>query len=131
MTPTSLSFGPVVGLVEDDESVLRSLTRLLRSSGCGVVPFESAEQFLATQHEWVLDCLVLDVHFEGMSGLELAAHLAATDSPFPIVFITAFDDPAVKTRVETTGYACLRKPLDEGTLLDAIHKAVEQSQKRL
>ncbi|HUL49640.1 MAG TPA: response regulator [Gemmatimonadales bacterium] len=130
MALTTLPFGPVVALVEDDASVLKGLTRLLRSSGCGVVPFVSAEQFLATRHEWVLDCLVLDVHFDGMSGLELAAHLAETDPLCPIILITALDDPHIRAQAEALGYACLRKPLDESELLDAIHKAMEQSQQR-
>ncbi|HUK21831.1 MAG TPA: response regulator [Gemmatimonadales bacterium] len=129
MAPTTLPFGPVIAVVEDDASVLKGLTRLLQSSGCGVVPFVSAEQFLATQHEWALDCLVLDVHFDGMSGLELATHLAETDPLYPIILITALDDPGITAEAAALGHACLRKPLQESELLEAIHKAVDQSHK--
>jgi len=130
MAHTTPPFGPVVAVVEDDESVLKGLTRLLRSSGCGVVPFVSAEEFLATQHEWVLDCLVLDVHFEGMSGLELAAHLAATDPLYPIILITALDDPGITAEAAALGYVCLHKPLEESQLLEAIDTALGQSHRR-
>jgi FixJ family two-component response regulator len=115
---------PLIGVIDDDPSVLKSLGRLLRAAGLRVVAFPSTEQFLETHPSWALNCLVLDVHFEGMSGVELQAYLKDTGVDFPIVFITAHDDTALRERIEATGQAYLRKPFEETALLDAINRVM-------
>ena len=117
---------PVIGVIDDDPSVLKSLARLLRAAGFFVVPFASPELFLETHQAWTLHCLVLDVHFEGMSGLDLESYLSDSGLKFPIVFITAHDDADVRERVEATGQAFLRKPFEETELLQAIDRMLTQ-----
>jgi FixJ family two-component response regulator len=122
MAPPTLPLRPVIGVIDDDPSVLKSLVRLLRASGFFVVPFASTELFLETHQAWTLHCLVLDVHFEGMSGFDLETYLTDSGFKFPIVFITAHDDAALRERVEATGQAFLRKPFEETALLEAINR---------
>jgi FixJ family two-component response regulator len=93
-----------------------------------VVSFSSTEQFLETHPSWTLDCLVLDVHFEGMSGFDLEAYLTDAGVHFPIVFITAHDDAALRDRIEATGHAFLRKPFEETALLEAINRVMASPQ---
>ena len=86
--------------------------------------FASAEEFL--QHPSLLhaDCLVLDIHLSGMSGFELQGELARRPSSPPIIFITAFDEPATRERALEVGAAgYLQKPFDEESLLQAIERA--------
>ena len=128
MTPPTLPLRPVIGVIDDDPSVLKSLVRLLRAAGFGVVPFASTELFLETHQAWTLHCLVLDVHFEGMSGFDLETYLTDSGLRFPIVFITAHDDAALRERVEGTGQAFLRKPFEETELLDAINRMISSHQ---
>lgn len=118
---------PLIGVIDDDASVLKSLGRLLRASGLRVVSFPTTEQFLETHPTWTLNCLVLDVHFEGMSGVDLEAYLSDAGVHFPIVFITAHDDAAMRERVEAKGHAYLRKPFEETALLDAINRVMAQT----
>ena len=66
-----------VGVVDDDESVRRSLARLLRAAGMQPTTYASAEEFRADVQPPRFDCLVLDVQLPGMSGLELRNRLAA------------------------------------------------------
>src|SRR5580765_6478328 len=117
---------PLIGVIDDDASVLKSLGRLLRAAGLRVVSFPTTEQFLETHPSWTLNCLVLDVHFEGMSGVDLEAYLSDAGLHFPIVFITAHDDAAMRERVEAKGHAYLRKPFEETALLDAINRVMAQ-----
>jgi len=119
---STLSPRPVIGVIDDDPSVLKSLARLLRAAGFFVVPFASPELFLETHQAWTLHCLVLDVHFEGMSGLDLESYLSDSGLKFPIVFITAHDDADVRERVDATGQAFLRKPFEETELLETINR---------
>jgi|SoiMethySBSTD1v2_1073268.scaffolds.fasta_scaffold743439_2 FixJ family two-component response regulator len=122
MAPPTLPLRPVIGVIDDDPSVLKSLVRLLRATGFFVVPFASTELFLETHQAWTLHCLVLDVHFDGMSGFDLETYLTDSGLRFPIVFITAHDDAALRERVEATGQAFLRKPFEDTALLEAINR---------
>lgn len=117
----------MIGVVDDDPSVLKALGRLMRSAGFDAVTFTSAEDFLARFQQRALACVVLDIHLGGMSGLDLQAYLADAGIRLPIVFITAHDDAATRERVEQSGQVYLRKPVDENCLLGAITSLLNQS----
>ena len=113
-----------MAVVEDDPSFRRALSRSLVLRGFRSEVFASAEEFL--QHPGALnaDCLVLDIHLGGMSGFELRGELAKRPSSPPIIFITAFDEPATRERALEAGAAgYLQKPFDEDSLLQAIGRA--------
>jgi len=82
-----------VAVVDDDESLCRSLGRLLRASGIQPIAYASAEAFLADTKRPQFDCLVLDVQLGGVSGIELVRKLVADGGHTPFIFITAHDDP--------------------------------------
>lgn len=114
----------VIGVVDDDSSVLRALTRLLGTAGFTVRTFGSAEAFLAQDHSGI-DCLLLDVHLGGLSGFDVQERLVGAHASIPIIFITAFDDPVTRERALKGGaVAYLPKPFDEQSLLGAIESAL-------
>src|SRR5437667_12627870 len=78
----------VVCVVDDDESLRRSVRNLLSSVGFRVETFASAEEFLETTHRADIGCLVLDLRMAGMNGLDLFRHLAATGSRIPAIILT-------------------------------------------
>jgi FixJ family two-component response regulator len=102
-----------IAVVEDDEGVRRALARLLRATGYAVQTYGSAEEYLTTGRTVRVDCLVLDVYLGAKNGFELHAELLEAGAAPPTLFVTAHDEP-VGDRV------CLRKPFEDGTLLDAI-----------
>jgi len=89
---------PVVSVVDDDESLRRSLRNLLRSVGLGVETFASAEEFLRSAQRGNTGCLVLDLRMTGMSGLDLLRHLVVADSRIPVVILTAHGDEETRRR---------------------------------
>jgi FixJ family two-component response regulator len=114
-----------VAVVDDDESLCRSLGRLLRAAGIQPITYLSAESFLADRKHPQFDCLVLDVQFEGMSGIELQRHLVAKGSQTPVIFITAHDDPDVRREAMAAGCsAYLRKTAAGAIVIEAIHGAI-------
>jgi|WetSurMetagenome_2_1015567.scaffolds.fasta_scaffold356054_2 FixJ family two-component response regulator len=114
-----------VAVVDDDESVCRSFSRLLRAAHFQPITYPSAEAFLADTKHPDFDCLVLDIQLEGISGLELSQRLAAVQNTTPIVIITAHDDPGVRAQAEASGCAAYFRKTDPGELiLEAITKAV-------
>jgi FixJ family two-component response regulator len=115
---------PLVCVVDDDESLLRALGRLLRAAGFTVEAFASAEEFLEADHRVPPRCLVLDVRLSGMSGFELHEELRGAGMSPPVVFITAHDDPATRERARRAGAVqYLRKPFEESALIDALYRA--------
>ena len=67
---------PLVSVVDDDESVRKSLPDLIRAFGFSVEAFSSAEAFLASDSIRKTSCLILDVAMPGMTGPDLQRELA-------------------------------------------------------
>ena len=117
-----------VAIVDDDESFARSLERLFRASGLEPHTYPSAEAFLAATPLPHPDCLVLDIHMGGMSGLDLQRRLHVVGSPPPIIFVTAHDALQARQEAERAGCAAyFLKPVPGKSLIEAIKKAVNPS----
>ena len=117
----------VVFVVDDDESMRRSLENLLRSVGLRVEAFASAQEFLRGKRPDVPGCLVLDVRLPGLSGLDLQKRMAEANSEIPIIFITGHGDiPMTVQAMKAGAVEFLTKPFRDQALLDAIQQALER-----
>jgi len=115
----------VVSVVDDDESLRRSLRNLLRSVGFRVETFDSAEEFLRSAQRESTGCLVLDLRMTGMSGLDLLRHLAVADSCIPVVILTAHGDEETRRQsLQAGAVAFLDKPFRSDALLDVVRAAL-------
>lgn len=120
-----------IAVVDDDESLCRSFSRLLRASGFQPVAYPSAEAFLQDNKCPRFDCLVLDVQLPGLSGLELSQRLTAAADTTPVVFITAHDEPEVRSEALATGCAGFFHKSDPGEqVLEAIRRVVPKQANR-
>lgn len=116
----------VVAVVEDDPGMLRSIERLLKAYKYQTATFTSAEAFLEDTAASAATCLVLDIHLNGMSGIDLRRRLTASGSSLPVIFISAVDDESVHEEALATGcVAYLRKPFLAHLLIAAINKSVQ------
>jgi FixJ family two-component response regulator len=114
-----------IAVIDDDESLCRSMSRLLRAANFDPVAYSSAEAFLSDTKRPNFDCLVLDIQLQGMSGLDLRRRLSAVKSPTPVVFITAHDDPGMRAEAEASGCAGYFRKTDSGAdVLAAIHRTI-------
>lgn len=112
-------------LVVDDEAPARArLTALLRDLGQVEVVGEApdAAAALARCDELRPDVVYLDVRMPGMSGLELARHLATLPEPPAVVFTTAHDEHAMEA-FETQAVGYLLKPVRKEKLAAATERA--------
>ncbi|MGO9699193.1 MAG: response regulator transcription factor [Xanthobacteraceae bacterium] len=110
--------------MDDDPSMLRAVEDLLNAHGLATKVFASAEEFLDRGAATQVDCLLLDIHLGGMSGIELRLQLKASGSTLPVIFMTALDDGAMCREAAKTGcVACLRKPFLAHQLINAIKSA--------
>ena len=116
---------PYIAIVDDEEPVRKALKRLLRASGLEAESYASGKDFLDASTQRRPDCVVLDLHMPGMSGLEVLRELRASRGGLPAVMITAYDEPATREQCLAAGAtAYLRKPLEEHELLDTITAAL-------
>jgi FixJ family two-component response regulator len=114
-----------IAVVDDEPSLCRALQRLLRVTGFDVDTFACGEAFLASLDVRVPDCVILDLHMPGMSGLEVQSRLASLHRGVPVVILTGHDAPAVHALALVGGAAAyLRKPVSEDLLLAAIHRCL-------
>jgi len=115
----------LVCVIDDEQSVLRALRRLLSTEAFAVEVFLSAEDFLASDHRANASCLILDVNLTGLSGLQLQEQLLSGGGAPPIIFITAYDDKDARERACRAGAVdYLRKPCDDNILLEAVNRAI-------
>jgi FixJ family two-component response regulator len=113
----------VIAIVDDDPSMLKAIERLLAAHGFAPHTFASAEAFLDSGVAGHAVCLVLDIHLDGMSGLELRRRLNAVRSTLPVIFVTAADDDETQQDAAKAGcIACLRKPFSADLLMNEIGK---------
>jgi FixJ family two-component response regulator len=118
----------VIAVVDDDASLRRSLKNLLTSVGFQVEAFGSAEAFLASPPPENTVCMVLDLRMDGMSGLELLRHLAATGSRVPVIVLTAHGDDAARQQcLEAGARAFFKKPFHAETLVEAIRRSLDRN----
>jgi FixJ family two-component response regulator len=104
--------------------MLGATEALLDAHGFKTVAFNSAEDFLARGISSQFDCLVLDIHLGGMSGIELHHRLKSLGHHYPIIFVTAVENESVWRQALQAGcIACLRKPIPAGQMVEAIAKA--------
>lgn len=116
---------PSVAIVDDEEGIRKALGRLLRASGIEAQGYANGQEFLTAAAEQRPDCVVLDLHMPGMSGLQVLRRLKATGQLWRVVVITAHDEPETREQCLSAG-ACayLRKPLEDRLLLNAISAAM-------
>src|SRR5262249_29023978 len=124
----AVSEGGVVYIVDDEETVRRSVARLVRSVGLRAETFASVPAFLAHPPGDHPACLVLDVRLPRQSGPDLQAAIGADQRTLPILFLTGRGDVPMSVRAMKGGALdFLQKPFDSQTLLDGIQNALARS----
>lgn len=113
-----------VFIIDDDVTVLRALSRLLRSADYEVRAFESAQEFLAQHDPHVPGCVISDIAMPVIDGLQLQSTLSATGVVRPIIFLTGRGDIPMTVRAMQAGAVdFLTKPVNDTDLFDAIDRA--------
>ena len=127
MTARADGCARVVAVVDDDDSVRDALKFLLEMAGYTVRTAESPLRML--ENGWHdLDCLVVDQHMPGITGLEVLGRIrAAAGVRLPVVLITGSISPDLERRAAELGARVLVKPLVEDDLLAVIKTEMEQT----
>jgi FixJ family two-component response regulator len=123
--------GPIVFVIDDDESMRRALSNLFESVGLRVQGFGSASEMLRSELPDVPSCLVLDIRLPGLSGLDLQLELTKANIHIPIIFMTGHGDIPMSVGAMKAGAVdFLSKPFRQQEMLDAVRVAIERDQNR-
>jgi FixJ family two-component response regulator len=117
----------LIFIIDDDNSVRKSLARLLQSVNYEVETYSSAEEYLQREYFSGIGCILLDVNLTGMSGLKLQEVLLdRLPQQLPIIFITGKGDvPMSVSALKKGAVNFLLKPFEDKQLLDAVEEAVK------
>jgi FixJ family two-component response regulator len=116
---------PIVSIVDDDKSVRDAMRTLVNSFGLEANTFACAEAFLQSGRVEETCCLITDWQMPGMSGVELQELMMAKGYSTPIIFITAFPEERVRSRVLDAGaVGFLAKPFTEESLIGCLERAL-------
>ena len=111
----------LVHVVDDEDSIRRSLDFLLRSAGFRVEKWEDGEAFLKGVDGAAAACVLLDVRMPGMDGLQVQAEMASRGINLPVVVLTGHGDIGIAVRAMRAGAVdFLEKPFSRERLLQAL-----------
>jgi FixJ family two-component response regulator len=120
--------GSLVFLIDDDPSVRKGVSRLLRSAGFKSEAFESASAFLARAQHPGPACVIVDVRMPGLNGMDLQDTLARGGREEQLVFLTGHGDIAMCAQAMKAGAIdFLSKPFREDDLLECVERALTRS----
>ena len=114
----------LVLVVDNDPGMLKGVQRLLRQHAYVPILFSSAEAFKNHADIENAACVILDIHLNDGSGIELRRHLKARGHSVPVIYMTASDNPNVRTAALASGcIAFLTKPFSVQELIEPLKKA--------
>ena len=118
----------VVRIVDDEETVRKSVAFVLRLIGLDVRLYESAEQFLEFDDSQRPGCVVLDIRMPGMNGMQLHKRLLEEGNDLPVLFLTGHGDiDMAVTALKRGAGDFLQKPSDPEKLQTVVRRLVDEN----
>jgi FixJ family two-component response regulator len=118
----------LVFLIDDDSSVRRGVSRLLRSAGYNNEAFDSASDFLARDQHRGPACVIVDVRMPGINGMDLQALLIQRRREEQLVFITGHGNISMCAQAMKAGAIdFLPKPFRASELLECVERALARA----
>lgn len=111
-------------LADDDESVARSIARVLRAEGFEVVIASSGNDAANSLTQQSFDVVVSDIHMPDLTGVELLGLVRRHDLDVPVILMTG--DPNIETAIQAVELGALkylRKPIEIAPLKEALGRA--------
>ncbi|MBP5949812.1 HD domain-containing phosphohydrolase [Pseudomonas sp. P42] len=120
-------YRPKVLLVDDEESILNSLRRLLRSQPYDVLLATSGAQALEILTQQPVDLVISDARMPNMDGATLLAHVHELYPATTRIVLTGYADPAAIIKAINEGRInrYISKPWNDDEMLVTLRQALE------
>ena len=123
ISPTAMVF-----VIDDDQSVRKSLKRLLDAAHYKTEVFESASEFLSRSAYQGPSCVIVDVKMPGLNGIDFQKALIEASREEQLVFITGHGNiPMCADAMKAGAVDFLPKPFDRKELLESVERALNRS----
>jgi two-component system, LuxR family, response regulator FixJ len=118
--------GPLVVIVDDDESIRDTTKDLLESAGFSAAVFARPTSLLKSKRLSQASCLIADMRMPKMTGLELHQQLRASNLAIPTILMTAYPDERAQAQAIKANVICyLIKPFAADELLACVRHAIQ------
>ena len=118
----------LVFLIDDDASVRRGVSRLLRSAGFKNEAFNSASDFLMRDQHPGPACVIVDVRMPGINGMDLQTLLIQRRREEQLVFVTGHGNISMCAQAMKAGAVdFLTKPFRANELLESVERALTRA----
>jgi len=119
--------GGLFHIVDDEESVRRSLEFLLRTAGYRVECWPDGECFLSGADKFEPACALLDMRMPGIDGIQVQERMVTAGLDFPVIMLTGHGDVSLAVRAMQAGASdFIEKPFERDALLRALGFAFRQ-----
>jgi two-component system nitrogen regulation response regulator NtrX len=113
-------------VVDDEESIIRSLEGILTDEGFEVISATSGLSALGKMDEALPDLILLDIWMPGMDGIETLVKVKETHPQVPVIIMSGHGTIETAVRATKLGaYDFIEKPLSLEKVLLCIANAVE------
>lgn len=116
---------PSILIVDDEPSILQSLSGLLADEGFDVITASNGYEALKTIDTESPDLVLLDIWMPGIDGIETLKEIKKSQAALPVIIITGHGN--VETAVKATklgAYDLIEKPLNIDKVIVAINNAL-------
>jgi len=113
-------------IVDDDPSVLDSISLLLKQYGYIVISCERAKDVFNALQEEEIDVVLSDVKMPEITGIELLEKIHTINSDIPVILMTAYADFNISVDAIKKGvFDFIIKPCQPEQILHSVEKAVK------
>ncbi len=113
-------------LLEDNLTVLMSLSNIISAGGYLVHPFDNCVNALAEFHEIQPDVVVADVNMPGMSGMEFLEQIRTVDKETPVILMTGHEEPGMaRDAIHLNVLEFLLKPFEPICIIEAVANGIK------
>jgi len=113
-------------LVVDDEPEMRNILReVIQSKKCVAIEASKATEALAYMEKYRVDLVLLDIHMQGASGVDLLKVMRRRHLKIPTIIISGFVTEELAAEIAKQGVVgIVAKPFTPTRILDEIQKVV-------